>query len=416
MSDKAQVVIGGVDTHKDIHVAAVISPVGSVLSTSSFPSTPKGFRDILAWMRSFGEPVKVGVEGTGSYGAGLARFLASQGIVIVEVNRPNRRARRAKGKSDTVDAQGAALSALNGQAQAVPKTGDGIIEAIRVLRVAYCSARQTRTRISNQIRDLIVTAPDKLRGTLGPLGTEERVWRCGLLRPSSDIANPTQATRIALKSLAQQYKFLTQEMAELYSHLDVLTAKANPGLRGAKGLGVDTAAILLTCAGDNPERMRTQAGFAALCGASPVEASSGKVIRHRLNRGGNRQANHALWRIAMVRMTCHDATKQYVAKRKAQGKSDREIMRCVKRYIAREVYRLLTHPQVVPDGRDLRIARIAKGLTLTYVAKTLGVSVTELSRIERAITHNSEFAIGYQSWLKTIQPAKIPSQSEVLAA
>ena len=416
MSDQTQVVIGGVDTHKDVHVAAIISALGSLISTSSFPTTPKGYRDLLAWMRSFGELVKVGVEGTGSYGAGLFRFLSAQGIAIIEVNRPNRKARRSKGKSDTLDAQAAALAALNGQAQALPKSGDSIIEAIRVLRIAYCSARKARTQISNQIRDLIITAPDKLRSTLEPLGIQERVACCARLRPNNDPADPTEATRIALKSLARRYEFLTKEMDELHGHLDVLTARANPGLCGALGVGTDVAAILLSCAGDNPERMVSEAAFAALCGSSPVEASSGKVTRHRLNRGGNRQANHALWRIALVRMACDDATKQYAAKRKAQGKSDREIMRCLKRYIAREVYQLLTNPKVVPVGADLRIARIAKGLSLTYVAKTLGVSANKVSSIERAITYDTYFAIGYQNWLNTIQPANIPSQSEVLAA
>jgi transposase len=402
MAGKTRVVIGGVDTHKDVHVAAVVDPTGRILGTASFPTTTAGYADLVGWMRRFGEVARVGVEGTGAYGAGLARHLAAGSVVVVEVNRPNRQARRRKGKSDTLDAEAAARAALNGEATVVPKSQSGVVESIRVLRVAYTSARGSRTRIANQIRDLIVSAPDELRRTLDPLRVDERVQRCARFQ-LGDPTDPTEATKTALKSLARRHQGLTEEMAELHGGLDRLTAEANPELRGAKGVGPDVAAILLTAAGDNPERMKSEAAFAALCGSSPVEASSGKVVRHRLNRGGNRQANHALWRMAMVRMTTDDATKNYFVRRRAEQKTDREIIRCLKRHIAREVYQYLVNPQDVPAGVDLRVRRVAAGLTLAAASSELGTSINHICRVERAIEHDAELGRRYEKWLDAVE-------------
>jgi transposase len=404
----SKVVLGGVDTHKDLHVAAVVDPIGRVLATASFPTGRVGYGQLLDWMANFGNVVRIGVEGTGAYGAGLARFLSAQGVAVVEVNRPNRQARRKRGKSDTTDAEAAARAALNGEASVVPKDSDGIVESIRVLRVAFCSARASRTRIANQIRDLIVTAPDRLRTKLDPLSTDERVAHCMRMHLTGDVIDPSEAMKVALKSLSRQYESLTEEMAELHGRLDRLTAQANADLRGRRGVGVDVAAILLVAAGDNPERVASEAAFAALCGSSPVEASSGKTVRHRLNRGGNRQANHALWRIAMVRMTCDEETKAYVARRKAEGKSDREITRCLKRFIAREIYRCLVAPQDVPHGVDLRVRRVACGLALSDVAAVLSTSMNTISRLERAVEHDGELARRYDKWLSRIEHAQHP--------
>ncbi len=333
--------IGGVDTHKDVHVAAVIDDRGKILDSSSFETTTAGYRKLLAWLRSYGELQSVGVEGTGSYGAGLAHYLATEGIEVLEVNRPNRQMRRRRGKSDPVDAEAAARSVLNGEATTVPKSGQSLVESIRVLRVAFTSARNSRTRVILQIRDLIVTAPDQLRGALNPLSTKERVARCARFRVCGDLADPTEASRLALRTLARRYVALSEEMEELKLTLDDLTARANPALRAVKGVGPDVAAILLVAAGDNPERLRNEAAFAAMCGASPVLASSGKPTRHRLNRSGNRQANHALWRIANARLITDAQTRAYAARRTSEGKSRREIIRCLKRYIAREVFRTI---------------------------------------------------------------------------
>jgi transposase len=405
MTRNKRVVIGGVDTHKDVHVAAVIDETGKILDTASFPTTEKGLGELVSWMRTFGELVKVGVEGTGAYGAGLSRHLERERVAVVEVNRPNRQTRRRRGKSDTVDAEAAARAALNGEADAAPKTKGGIVESIRVLRLAFTSARRAHTQIALQIRDLIVTAPDELRAVLGPLTAAERVARCARFRVAGGLHDPFEATRCALRTLARRYEALGAEMAELEQHLDELTAQANPALRGAKGVGSDVAAILLVTAGDNPERLHSEAAFAALCGASPVEASSGKTVRHRLNRSGDRQGNHALWRIVMVRLTYDDATKAYVARRTAEGKTKREIVRCLKRYVAREVFHLLVAPEAVPAGADLRAARTAAGLSLSAVAGELGTSVNQLSRLERAVAHDTVLARRYQQVLSTFGPS-----------
>jgi len=399
MTRTSAVVIGGVDTHKDVHVAAVIDERGKIIDTASFATSAKGCHELLSWMRSHGELVKVGVEGTGCYGAGLARLLEEEGVEVVEVNRPNRQARRRRGKSDTADAEAAARAALNGEATVAPKTKAGVVESIRVLRVAFTSARRARTQVALQIRDLIVTAPDELRAMLGSLSTAERVACCVRFRLDADPSEPLAATRVALRTLARRYEALSEEMSGLEQHLDELTAKANPALRGVKGVGVDVAAILLTAAGENPDRLRNEAAFAALCGVSPVEASSGKVVRHRLNRSGNRQANHALWRIVMVRLTCDERTKTYAARRRAEGKSDRDIVRCLKRYVAREVFRHLTAPETIPTGEELRIARKAAGLSLASVADALGTWPIRISRLERSLDFDTALARRYEALL-----------------
>jgi transposase len=412
MPSESSVVTGGVDTHKDVHVAAVIDEIGKILGTKSFPATRAGYHQLLTWMASFGQLGQVGVEGTGAYGAGLARHLGKEGVEVVEVNRPNRQARRRRGKSDTVDAEAAARAALNGEATVVPKAQGSLVESIRVLRVAFTSARDSRTRVALQLRDLIVTAPDELRAILGPLSTAERVARAARFHVAGDVADPVVGTKLALRTLARRYEALSTEMAEMEAVLDELTARANPALRGAKGVGPDVAAILLTAAGDNPERLRNEAAFAAMCGVSPIEASSGKTVRHRLNRSGNRQANHALWRIVMVRLSTADpATKAYVERRTAEGKSLREIVRCLKRHVAREVYRHLVRPEPVRAGSDLRAARLAARISLQTVADALGSSINQISRLERALVHDSELARRYEHWLSDRNPPAIETSS-----
>lgn len=400
MTEPEPGIYGGVDTHKDVHVAAVVDQTGRIRDVASFPATTTGHRQLLGWMRRHGEVVRVGVEGTGSYGAGLARHLAGAGVEVVDVNRPNRQARRRRGKSDTVDAEAAARAALNGEATAAPKSHDGVVESIRALRIAFCSTRNTRTRIANQLRDLVICAPDQLRRDLETLDTPARVERAARFRPG-ELTDPTEGTKAAMRALARQYQSLTVDLDELRGQLDKLTAEANPALRNARGVGVDVASILLIAAGDNPERLTSEAAFAALAGAAPVEASSGKTTRHRLNQGGNRQANHALWRIAMVRLTCDPATRAYAERRRAEGKTTREITRCLKRYIAREIYRLLTNPPPIEDTTDLRATRIQAGITLTAAAEHFGVWPTRISRLERGLTRDDDLTHRYRHWLAT---------------
>lgn len=391
-------VTGGVDTHAEEHVAAVVDAVGRILDTASFAATGAGYRRLLCWLRRHGRLVRVGIEGTGSYGSGLARFLTGEQVEVVEVNRPNRQNRRRRGKSDTVDAEAAARAALNGEASGSPKMGDGPVEAIRMLRLARRSALKARTQAANQIRDLIVNAPDRLRSRLRGLDTAHRVEACARFRPGP-VTDTTEATKTALRSLARRHIELTTEIDLLDGHLRVLCVEVNPALLAARGVGPEVAATLLVTVGDNPHRMRSEAAFAALCGASPVEASSGKITRHRLNQGGDRQANNALWRIVMVRLTCCDRTKTYAKRRRSEGKTTREIIRCLKRYVAREIYRLLTDPPAAILGTELRRTRTNAGLSLATIATALHSWPIRISELERGLLHDADLATRYHEWL-----------------
>ena len=404
MEDESKDVTGGVDTHSRVHVGAIVNAIGKILATESFPVTVAGYRQLLAWMRSFGTLARVGVEGTGSYGAGLCRFLIANAVAVVEVNRPNRQLRRRRGKSDSTDAESAARAALNGEATGIPKTGDGNVEAIRGLRVARRSAVKASTQASNQIRDLIVTAPDGIRDRLVELTTAARIETCARMRLGA-LSDGGEATKRALRCLARRYEALAAEIAELDEAIHALCVAQNPALLGARGVGPEVAAALLIAAGDNPQRMRTDASFAALCGSSPVEASAGKTTRHRLNQGGNRDANNALWRIVMVRLPCDPDPKAYRERRRADGKSNREIIRCLKRYVAREMYRLLTNPPVVPDGAILRTERTAAKISLQTAADQLNTWPIRLSRLERGLDHDNNLAARYEIWLNTQKAA-----------
>jgi transposase len=352
ITDSARPVTGGVDTHREFHVAAVVDDLGRIIGTETFPATSSGYRSLLAWMRRHGQLTRVGVEGTGAYGAGLARFLTAEDVVVLEVNRPDRSARRVQGKSDPVDAQAAARAALAGVRVAVPKTHDGPVEAIRMLRVCRRSAVRARTQCANQIHNMVVTAPDDLRARWRDVSITKLSAEAVRLRPGADLADPTTATKHAMVSLARRWQQLDLEVRELDIKLGALVKATAPTLCAVHGVGTDTAGALLVAAGDNPGRLTSEAAFAALCGVSPVQASSGRVQRHRLNRGGDRQANNALWRIVLVRMSTDPRTRAYVERRTKEGRSKKEIIRCLKRYIARELYPLITlrdHQQTPED-------------------------------------------------------------------
>ena len=396
-------VCGGVDTHRDVHMAVVVDSTGRVLGTSPFVADTAGYQQLGDWLGSHGRVVRVGIEGTGSYGAGLARYLTEAGVEVTEVNRPNRQLRRRLGKTDATDAQGAARAVLNGQATAVPKSGNGRVEAIRMLSVARRSATKARTQAINQLHALVVTAPDQVKHQLGGLSPKARVKACAGFRPRTATITVTYAKK-ALRSLARRYQALTAEIEELTTDINHLCAQVNPALLAASGVGADTAATLLVAAGDNPERMQSEASFAALCGASPVQASSGRTIRHRLNRGGNRQANNALWRIAITRMRYDQTTIAYTQKRQTEGKNRREIIRCLKRHIARQIYHLLTNPPETPNGAHLRCLRKNALTTLTHAATALQTYPARLSQLERGIYHNHQLATRYHQWLTTLTP------------
>ena len=334
-------VVLGVDTHLDLHVAVALDQLGRRLGELTVPTTAKGYQSLVSWAESFGPVWCAGVEGTGSYGVGLARHLRTAGIAVMEVERPKRRHLRRNGKSDPLDAQTAARAVLAGQTAGQPKSADGRAEMIRALRAVRHSAVKARSQAANQLQALLVTAPETLRNRLRGLSVKELVAVAARFRPGSDAAEVQTATKFALRSVARRYQRLSEEIAELDERLDQLVAEAAPELISLPAIGTDHAATLLIVAGDNPQRLGSEASFASLCGVSPIEASSGKVVRHRLNRGGNREANRALHLICVVRMARDRRTRQYVARRTAEGKSKREIMRCLKRYIAREVYRVL---------------------------------------------------------------------------
>lgn len=338
-------VTGGVDTHKDTHTAVVLDAHGRLLGHRQFPTIPTGYAGLLRWLRSHGELDKVGIEGTGAYGAGLAQHLRVAGVELVEIDRPDRKTRRWQGKSDPVDAEAAARAAQTGRAIGVPKDRTGPVEALRVMRVARCSAIATRADTQTRMKSLIVTAPDQLRAQLRTLGDRQLIRHCAARRPDHTAAgDPATATVIALRALARRHQQLTVEIDQLDELIGPLVKAINPTLSALPGVGPDVAGQLLVTAGDNPQRLRSEAAFAMLCGVAPLPASSGRTTRYRLNRGGDRQANAALYRIVLCRLRWDPRTRAYSDRRTTQGMSKKEIIRCLKRYVAREIYTALLTP------------------------------------------------------------------------
>ena len=336
-------ITGGVDTHKDLHVAAVVDAHNVVLGSQSFATTQNGYKQMLAWMRSFGELRRVGIEATGTYGAGLLRYLQTAGVEVLEVTAPDRGDRRRRGKSDDLDAQNAAHAAFAGRRTVTPKSRDGMIEALRVLKTCRKTAVSARRVALQMIHGTIVSAPDELRETLRALTRMRLVRTLVAWRPDlADYRNVTSAYKITLKSLARRYLELHDEIGDLDRMIVAIVDDLAPALVTRNSIGHTGAAQLLLTAGDNSERLRSEAAFAALCGVSPVPASSGKTTRHRLNRGGDRAANSALHIIAIGRLRSDPRTKAYVARRMADGHSKLEAIRCLKRYIAREVFTLIS--------------------------------------------------------------------------
>jgi transposase len=342
MTSKGLDVFGGVDTHGRTHHAAAIDSAGRLLGDAEFSATAAGYAALLAWLNALGRVVKVGVEGTGTYGAGLARHLAQQGAELVEVDRPDRKTRRRLGKSDPIDAIAAARAVLAGTATGAPKTRTGPVEAIRALRVARRGAVKARTAAVNQLHGLLVSAPEALRAELTGLTTTELVARCAGFRiDTGRLLEPAMATKAALRAIARRIQALEEEIAVADARLRPAVSTVAPRTAALFGAGPDVAGQLLVTAGDNPERLRSEAALAHLTGISPLPASSGRTDRHRLNRGGDRAANAAIHRMVLCRMRHHAPTRAYVTRRTAQGLSKKEIMRCLKRYVVREVHMAL---------------------------------------------------------------------------
>ncbi|MEU3989504.1 IS110 family transposase [Streptomyces platensis] len=333
----------GVDTHGEVHVAAALCPLGKILGTKSFPATAVGYRRLLAWASKLGTVRRAGVEGTGTFGAGLSRYLLAQHVEVYEVNRPDRTARRLRGKSDPLDAQAAARAVLSGRATARAKTGDGPVQSARMFKLAKDSAVKARTQAINQLKAVLVIADPALRERLSGLGNRELFRTCARLGPGDGDDEDTvpHATRITLSLLAQRIEHHTRQIDELNQRLTRLVERHAPQLLTPVGIGPDSAVTLLITMGDNPERLSTEASFAALCGVSPIEYSSGRRSSRRLNHGGDRQANAALHRIVFTRLRFDPRTQGYYERRTREGKTRREIIRCLKRYAAREVFNLV---------------------------------------------------------------------------
>ena len=341
-------IVGGVDTHKDLHVAAVVDELDRVLASRCFATTRHGYKQMVAWMGAFGSLQRVGIEATGTYGAGLLRYMQKAGIEVLEVTTPDKHDRRKRGKNDDLDAQNAAHAAFAGKRTVTPKSRNGMIESLRVLKACRRTAVAARRVALQMIQNTIVCAPDELRELLRKMTRMQLIRTLAAWRPDlTDYRNVTSAYRITLKSLGRRYLELHDEIADLDTMIIAIVDELAPNLVARNSIGHESAAQLLLTAGGNVQRLRSEASFAALCGVSPVPASSGKTTRHRLSRGGDRAANSALHIIAIGRLRTDPRTQAYVAKRITEGHSKLEAIRCVKRYIAREVFSLIDHRKVI---------------------------------------------------------------------
>jgi transposase len=393
----SRAVVIGADTHLDtVHLAA-LSQTGAPVADAQFPTRPAGYYLAVKWAQSFGAVLRAGVEGTSSYGAGLTRALQDAGIEVAEINRSDRAGRRRQGKSDPLDAYAAARAALAGHGLAVPK--DEHTNALRALLTARRGAVKARTAAINQIKALLITAPAELRERYRRYSTTMLIRALARCRPAAHEDSTATAVLTGCKALAQRIEFLESQDKDLTNALDALVITINPALRVAYGVGPDTAAQLIITAGTNPHRLHSEAAFAMLCGTAPIPASSGKTNRHRLSRGGDRAANNALHRIALVRMSSDERTRAYVKAQVAKGRSKLDILRLLKRAVAREMFRHLTSPCAIDDYSDLRPARQAKNITLAVVADHFGLWPNDISRLERGLKRNDTLAANYRHWL-----------------
>lgn len=392
-----RVVIGGIDTHADTIHVAVIDEQGRPIGDREFVTTPAGYRAALAFLVGHGRLGVVGIEGTSSYGIGMTRAAQAAGIEVREVTRPDRSVRRRQGKSDPLDAYEAARAVLAGRAQAAAKTE--LIDPLRALFTARRSAAKARQSAQVQIRQQLITAPAQLREKYRSLSIVRLVKTLTGCRPAVCDDPAARAVLVALKALAHRHRYLTDQINALEHELALLIHDIAPHLLQTRGVGVSVAAQLLITAGGNPDRLRSEASFAALCGTAPVPASSGKTTRHRLSRGGDRGANYALHVIATVRMSCDPKTKEFAARQRDRGRSNAEIIRILKRAIAREMFTHLTRPAPALDIADLRDLHRAKNITQDAAARALAVPQITISRTERGLFIDTDLATRYRNWL-----------------
>ena len=389
--------VGGVDSHKDTIHVAVITEIGQPVADREFATTVAGYRRAVAWLIGHGPLSAVGVEGTSSYGVGITTALTTSGVRVVEVNRTRPAERRKQGKTDRLDAYRAARSVLSGEATTDPKRAT--IEPLRALNVARRSAVKAQQAAWRQIGAVLVNAPARLRDRYRQLGEAKLVAALAATRPDQ-FQDPDEADTIAaLRSLARRHQHLGEEIADLEARMLTRATRANPALMAIKGIGAVVGAQLLITAGDNLDRLRSSASFAALCGTAPIPVSSGRTDRHRLSRGGDRHANAALHHIVKNRMTNDPTTRAYREEHVTKGWTTKAVYRALKRAVAREVYRALTGQCEVPDYSDLRPARRAKNITLTTVADALGVWPARVGELELGRRRDDQFATRYRSWL-----------------
>lgn len=392
-------VFGGIDTHADTIHVGVIDPWGRELGDKEFPTTPSGYMQALEFLAGFDEVAAVGIEGTSSYGVGITRAAVDAGLEVFEVIRPERAVRRREGKSDPLDAYQAAHAVLSGRATAAAKAAD--ITALRALHNARRSAVKARAAAQVQIRQQLITAPVAIREKYRHLTAVRLIPALAACRPALHADTEERLVLTALKSLARRHQALTEEITTLDTEQTSLIEPTAPHLLHLHGVGNTTASQLLITAGGNPDRLRSEASFAALCGTAPVPASSGKTTRHRLSRGGDRRANNALHTIALARMRNHPPTREFVQRQRDRGRSTPEILRILKRAIAREMFKQLTRPHDDLGVHDLRPTRQAKNITLEAAATAIGVAPMTISRTERGKFITPEVVNRYRKWLQT---------------
>lgn len=395
----------GIDTHTDTHTIAVINAAQHTELTGAYPTTPKGLSAIVKELGQFGDPegLVIGIEGTNSYGAGLNRRLQADGYTTFEVLRPPRQVRRMDGKSDPIDALEAARTVMSGKGVSIPKLGQGPAEALRYLHIVRGKYVSTMTGLLNMIISLLITAPTPLRQKYTKTSTSKTLKTLLASRPGS--AGPSSVdfhVMTALKSMAQTHATIKESADRLEKQMQVILQEHYPALLRVFGVGTITAASLAITAGDNPRRIRNEAAFAKLCGACPIPASSGKTNRHRVNHGGDRQGDQALHQIALVRMSCHQPTRDYVEKQMKRGRTKKEILRQLKRALCREIYRVLTRPQIIEDEINLRELRVSKGISQTQTAQALDTYPARISEIETGRRPQPALKDRYKRWLQTI--------------
>jgi len=392
--------IAGVDTHTDTHTLAILSATGGIVHTATFSADQRGYDELIATLRDAGNVALVGVEGTNSYGAGLARALTAAGYAVKEVLRPTRRVRRMHGKSDAIDAVEAARSLIANHGVSEAKDSTTPAESLRCLLAARTQLITTATRLINCISSLLVTAPESVRGRYRGHTTPALIKRLATSRPNEQLDDPHIAVMHALQHLARAYQDAKERADDLEQGLRSILCDHYPQVLAIYGAGPVVAAQLIITASGNPRRIRNEAAFASLCGVAPIPASSGRTNRHRLNRGGDRRGNSALHRIALIRLKHDSRTQEYATRKTAEGKSKKEILRCLKRAIAREAYRALTNPGQPPTD-NLKALRQAKQITQSQAAQALGTYPSRISEIERNCRPLPQLTARYQHWLST---------------